>query len=65
MSNPDVITTPDIVWIYEPPPNVNKKVWLLSTGKVGFHGKWGDGLGVIAWHPLPKRNKQLEKDRGL
>ena len=65
MSNPDAITTPEATWIYSPPPNVNKKVWLLNTGKVGIQGKWGTGEGVIAWHPMPKRNKQLEEELGL
>lgn len=65
MSNPDAITTPEVHWIYSPPPSVSKKVLLLTTGKIAMTGIWGNGSGVIAWSPLPKRDKQLEKDRGL
>lgn len=60
MSNQHAITTPDIEFIYEPPPDKEKKVLLLTTGKIATIGKWGDGVGVIGWHPLPKRNKQIE-----
>lgn len=57
--------TNDVRFIYSPPPNVNKKVILLTTGKVAIIGPWKDGVGVIAWHPLPKRDKQFEKDKGI
>lgn len=64
--NPDAITTADSEYIYgTPPPNVNKKVILLNTGGVAFMGRWGNGEGVIGWHPLPKRNKKLEEELGL
>mgnify|MGYP001190494434 CR=1 FL=1 len=65
MSNPETITTDEIHFIYAPPPNREKKVILLNTGGVAFMGRWGNGEGVIGWHPLPKRNKQLEEELGL
>ena len=61
MSNNEAITTSDNLFIYEPPPDTNKKVILLTTGKIATIGKWGNGVGVIGWHPLPKRNKELEE----
>lgn len=65
MSNPETITTDEIHFIYTPPPNREKKVILLNTGGVAFMGRWGNGEGVIGWHPLPKRNKKLEEELGL
>lgn len=65
MSNPDAITTSGVPWNYSIPPNTAKKVLLLTTGKIAITGIWGDGLGVIAWTPLPKRNKQLERELGI
>lgn len=62
MSNTETITTGDMLFIYEPPPDTNKKVILLTTGRIATIGKWGDGKGVIGWHPLPKRNKQIEEE---
>ena len=65
MSNPDTITTGDVHWLYEPPPNLTKKVFLLTTGRIAITGIWGTGNGVIAWAPIPKRNKKLEEELGL
>lgn len=65
MSNPDAITTSEVAWIYSAPPDVGKKVFLLTTGKIAITGPWGTGLGVIAWAPIPKRNKKLEEELGL
>lgn len=65
MSNSEAITTGDVHWIYAPPPNVAKKVFLLTTGKIAITGIWGTGLGVIAWAPIPKRDKKLEEELGL
>lgn len=63
--NNNAITMGEIRFIYSPPPNVNKKVILLTTGKVAIIGPWGTGHGVIAWHPLPKRDKQFEQENKL
>lgn len=65
MSNTETITTGDMLFIYEPPPDVNKKVILLTTGRIAIFGKWGNGKGVIGWHPIPKRNKETEQQLGI
>ena len=65
MSNEAAITSGEMLFNYGPPPDTNKKVILLTTGMVATVGRWGDGKGVIAWYPLPKRNKQLELERGI
>lgn len=62
MSNTEAITTGENIFIYEPPPDINKKVILLTTGRIATLGKWGDGKGVIGWFPLPKRNKDYENE---
>jgi hypothetical protein len=59
------ITELTLLWRYGPPPDASAKVLLLTTGRIVIVGKWGDGLGVIAWHPLPKRDKKLEEELGL
>lgn len=56
------ITKLDLFWNYGPPPDVSAKVILLTTGRVAMIGKWGDGTGVIGWHPLPKRDKKKEEE---
>lgn len=63
--NNESITTGDCIFHYTPPPDVNKKVILLTTGRVAMVGKWGDGTGVIGWWPLPKRDKKLELELGI
>lgn len=62
MDNIEPITSSETLFLYGPPPDVNKKVILLTTGRVAIIGPWGTGVGVIAWHPLPKRDKQFEED---
>lgn len=67
MNNQETITaaTQELFYRYTAPPNREAKVILLTTGKVATLGPWGSGLGVIAWCPLPKRDKQLEEKLGL
>lgn len=55
----------EMYYRYSPPPNREAKVILLTTGKVATLGPWGSGLGVIAWCPLPKRDKKIEEELGL
>lgn len=62
MSNNEATTTSAIRFFYDPPENKEKKVILLTTGKIAIVGKWGNGCGVIGWHPLPKRNKEKENE---
>lgn len=43
----ETITTPNCIFIYTPPPDINAKVILLNSGGVASIGKWGNGIGVI------------------
>lgn len=58
-------TQEEMYYRYSTPPNTEKKLILLTTGMVATLGPWGKGLGVVAWCPLPKRNKDIEKELGL
>ena len=59
------ITATETHWRYGAPPNTNAKVLLLTKGRIATLGKWGDGLSVIAWCPLPKRDKVFEETNRL
>ena len=49
---------------YDPPQDRGKKYLLLTDGMVCIVGIWGSGAGLIAWSELPKRNKQIESEKG-
>lgn len=59
------ITGTETYYRYYPPPDTGSKVLLLTSGKVAIVGPWGSGLGVVAWAPLPKRNKEEELKLGI
>jgi hypothetical protein len=63
--NENTITSSDAFFIYSPPPDTGAKVILLTAGMVCIIGPWRDGSGVIAWHPLIKRDKEQEEKLGL
>ena len=67
MSNPDASVETGNYWIYDrPPANASKKMLLLTQGKIAILGDWnGHKHGVIAWHGLPDRDKQLEAKLGV
>lgn len=66
MSDPKAATKEGLEYIYgETPPNVEKRMILLTTGKVAVVQPWGDGLGVIGYCGLPKRNLEREEELGL
>lgn len=44
-------------WNYYAPPDRNAKCLLLTDGGIATIGAWGDGSGISAWYPLPKRRK--------
>ena len=44
-------------WNYYAPPDRNAKCLLLTDGGIAVIGAWGDGSGISAWYPLPKRRK--------
>lgn len=41
------------------------KVLLLTIGGVATFGDWKEDAGFLAWSPMPKRDKLLEKALGL
>ncbi|HET8870311.1 MAG TPA: hypothetical protein VFM48_07690 [Aquabacterium sp.] len=53
----------DIYWRYTVPTRTDAKVWLLTKGNVAVTGNWHGEIGEFykAWCPMPKRNKELEK----
>lgn len=66
MSNTEAITDGGNEYIYgTPPPDVNKKVTILTTGGTAVVQKWGTGQGAMGWAPLPKRNKKREEELGF
>ena len=63
----DAITSNEAKWRYEPPAHIDRasKMLLLTSGKVAIVGPWQDGNGVIAWCPLPRRDKEAEDKLGF
>ena len=55
---------PDIYWRYDQAPH-GSKVFLLTKGGVAVDGQWRVDGGFIAWHPLFKRDKELEAKLGI
>ena len=58
--NKDVEVEQGKFWKYEIPLNPSKKSLLLTTTKIAILGNWATTEGVIAYYPLPDRNKKLE-----
>lgn len=54
-------------WRYSVPEDKASKMHLLTVGFVAIHGSWyGDyGQYLIAWAPMPKRDKETERALGL
>ena len=48
-----------------PPAPKGCKVQLLTEGRIAIYGEHKPGDGTIAWSPLIKRNKDLERELGL
>lgn len=51
------------IWIYGEPP-VSKRgdrMFMLTRGKIAVIGQWGNCVGVIAWFPIPHRDKKQEQ----
>lgn len=59
------ITASESPWRYEAPKNKWAKVQLLTRTKIAIYGVWGSGLGIVAWCPIPKRDKQYEEANNL
>lgn len=54
----------NVMWRYDTPPE-NVKVFLLTIGGIAVEGIWSKGGGFIAWHPLFKRDKEIESRLGF
>lgn len=55
-------------WLYpcagDPmPPSSSDKCLLLTKGGVCIVGAWATGAGLLAWSPMPKRNKVKEETK--
>jgi hypothetical protein len=48
-------------WFYTAPPAPANKSLLLTDQGICIIGSWSSVLNVIAWAPLPKRDKKLEE----
>ena len=57
-----VTTAPDgeLYYRYSEPTNKQSKMLLLTRQGVAILGPWEKGLGLVAWCPLPRRNRELE-----
>lgn len=68
-SDQRVVTAPASSWIYpaagQPTPPGGAKVLLLTIGSVAVIGSWTSDGRYLAWAPLPKRNRQLEVEKGI
>jgi hypothetical protein len=67
----DVVTDRSQVFCYDlDAAPLGQKLQLLTVGGVALYGQMtradqrGD-QGIIAWHPLPVRDKEEEKRRGI
>ena len=65
MDNRDTITAMpgDIFWRYWKPMRTDAKMLLLTKGGVAVTGNWYGEVGdsFLAWCPMPKRDKVLER----
>jgi hypothetical protein len=48
------ITSPDIEFIGGEPPDKKAICIVQTVGGRAMICEWGDGSGLVAWHPLPK-----------
>lgn len=54
-------------WNYTVPSNPSRKMQLLTIGDIAVYGPWRGRIGEFykAWAPMPKRDKQRERELGL
>jgi hypothetical protein len=66
-NDPVIADNPDSEFKYEVPPRTDATVLLLTKHGVCVPGEWRGKYGqyFIGWAPMPKRNKQREKELGL
>ena len=60
--NEKPLTAPDgeLHWNYTEPADRSRKMLLLTRQGVAILGPWEKGLGLVAWCPLPRRNRTIE-----
>lgn len=51
----------ELGWRYSEPKDKYTKLLLLHERGCAIIGCWGKGRGLIAWCPLPRRDKQIEE----
>lgn len=53
----------EVYWRYEMPEDRGAKVLLLTIGGICVLGRWYGALGqyFLAWSPMPKRNRDVER----
>ena len=56
------ITSPDIKFIGGEPPDKRAICIVQTVGGRALICEWGDGSGLVAWHPLPKLWKVAVKE---
>jgi hypothetical protein len=64
--NQRVATAESSVWDYnctDAPRGV--KLLLLTVGLIAIVGNYMPKAGIVAWSPLPRRNKETEKQLGI
>lgn len=58
-------TANESYWRYTEPAPKGVKLSLLTRGRIQIAGEWIDDGSIIAWAPLIKRNKELERSLNL
>lgn len=53
-----------VEWMYSLPPK-GVVIHLLTEGGASVKGVWRGERGYIAWHPMLKRNKEIERRLGI
>jgi hypothetical protein len=63
----DPVITGTSEWVYAVPPRTDAKVQLLTIGAIQTTGNWYGKYGefFVAYAPLPKRNKEIERKLGV
>ena len=52
--------TGEVFWRYEEPAPRGVKLLLLTSGGVAVIGEWSTNSNLVAWSPLPRRDKAKE-----
>ena len=58
----EVLTSDEPKWVYGLPENPSAKMLLLTRAGIACIGSWQYSYGMIAYSPLPKRDKAKEEN---